>query len=69
MEGFPKLSLISCPIALYPATTSAEKTHFHHIKQAHLKPSQKQMVDAETGRVIDRENKDPAVTSFPSAAT
>jgi|GraSoi_2013_40cm_1033754.scaffolds.fasta_scaffold99005_2 hypothetical protein len=28
-KGSLKLSLVSCPVALYPATTSVEKTHFH----------------------------------------
>ena len=27
-KGSLKLSLVSCPVALYPATTSVEKTHF-----------------------------------------
>src|SRR5258708_1713634 len=28
-KGSLKLSLVSCPVALYPTTTSVEKTHFH----------------------------------------
>ena len=28
-RGSLKLSLVSCPIALYPASTAAEKTRFH----------------------------------------
>lgn len=28
-KGFLKLSLVTCPIALYPASTQAERTHFH----------------------------------------
>jgi DNA end-binding protein Ku len=28
-KGSLKLSLVSCRVALYPATTSVEKTHFH----------------------------------------
>jgi DNA end-binding protein Ku len=30
-KGSLKLSLVTCPIALYPASTQAEKTHFHQI--------------------------------------
>ncbi len=32
-KGSLKLSLVSCPVALYPATTSVEKTHFHMINK------------------------------------
>ena len=32
-KGSLKLSLVSCPVLLYPATTSAEKTHFHMINR------------------------------------
>ena len=32
-KGSLKLSLVTCPIALYPASTQAEKTHFHQIHQ------------------------------------
>ena len=30
-KGYLKLSLVSCPIALYPATSEREKVHFHQI--------------------------------------
>jgi non-homologous end joining protein Ku len=30
-KGSLKLSLVTCPIALYPASTQAERTHFHQI--------------------------------------
>jgi DNA end-binding protein Ku len=56
-KGFLKLSLVSCPIALYPATTSAEKTHFHQINKRTGHRLQQQMVDSETGRVVDKEHK------------
>ena len=56
-KGFLKLSLVSCPIALYPATTSAEKTHFHQINKRTGNRLQQQMVDSETGRVVDKEHK------------
>jgi len=56
-KGFLKLSLVSCPIALYPATTSAEKTHFHLINKRTGNRLKQQMVDAETGRAVDKEHK------------
>jgi DNA end-binding protein Ku len=56
-KGYLKLSLVTCPIALYPATTSAEKTHFHQINKRTGNRLQQQMVDSETGRVVDKEHK------------
>jgi DNA end-binding protein Ku len=56
-KGFLKLSLVSCPIALYPASTSAEKTHFHQINKRTGNRLRQQMVDSETGRVVDKEQK------------
>jgi Ku protein len=49
--------LVSCPIAPYPATTAAEKTHFHQINNRTGNRLQQQMVDSETGRVVDKEHK------------
>jgi DNA end-binding protein Ku len=56
-KGFLKLSLVSCPIALYPASTTAEKAHFHQINTRTGHRLRQQLVDAETGRVVDREHK------------
>lgn len=56
-KGYLKLSLVSCPIALYPASTAAEKTRFHQINKKTGNRLRQQMVDAETGRVVEREQK------------
>jgi len=56
-KGFLRLSLVSCPIALYPATTAAEKTHFHQINKRTGNRLRQQMIDEETGRVVERDNK------------
>ena len=32
-KGYLKLSLVSCPIALFPATTAREKISFHQINK------------------------------------
>lgn len=56
-KGFLKLSLVTCPIALYPASTAAEKTRFHQINKRTGNRLRQQMVDSETGRVVDKENK------------
>jgi DNA end-binding protein Ku len=56
-KGFLKLSLVTCPVVLYPATTAAEKTHFHQINKRTGNRLRQQMVDSETGRVVDKDNK------------
>lgn len=56
-KGSLKLSLVTCPIALYPATTYAEKTHFHQINVRTGHRLKQQMVDAQTGDVVEGEDK------------
>jgi DNA end-binding protein Ku len=56
-KGYLKLSLVSCPVALYPAATQAEKTHFHQINTRTGHRLRQQMVDEQTGRVVDKEHK------------
>ncbi len=56
-KGYLRLSLVSCPIQLFPATSQAEKTHFHQINKKTGHRLRQQMVDEETGRVVDRDNK------------
>ena len=56
-KGYLKLSLVTCPIGLHPASSQAEKTHFHQINRKTGNRLRQQMVDEETGRVVDKENK------------
>src|SRR3954468_16057742 len=56
-KGSLKLSLVSCPVALYPASTSVEKTRFHMINKETGNRLKQQMVDAETGDVVDSDQK------------
>src|SRR6202158_1139899 len=56
-KGSLKLSLVSCPVVLYPATTSVEKTHFHMINKETGNRLKQQMVDAETGDVVEGDQK------------
>ena len=32
-KGYLKLSLVSCPVALYPASSTSEKVSFHRINR------------------------------------
>jgi len=56
-KGSLKLSLVSCPVALYPASTSVEKTRFHMINKETGNRLKQQMVDAETGDVVETDQK------------
>jgi Ku protein len=56
-KGSLKLSLVTCPVALYPASTAAEKTRFHMINRETGNRLKQQMVDAETGDIVEGEDK------------
>ena len=56
-KGYLKLSLVTCPVALFPASSQSEKTRFHQINRKTGNRLRQQMVDEETGRVVDKENK------------
>jgi DNA end-binding protein Ku len=56
-KGSLKLSLVSCPVALYPASTPVEKTRFHMINKETGNRLKQQMVDAETGDVVESDQK------------
>jgi DNA end-binding protein Ku len=56
-KGSLKLSLVSCPVLLYPASTSVEKTRFHMINKETGNRLKQQMVDSETGDVVESNQK------------
>jgi DNA end-binding protein Ku len=56
-KGSLKLSLVSCPVLLYPASTSVDKTRFHMINKETGNRLKQQMVDAETGDVVQPDQK------------
>ena len=56
-KGSLKLSLVSCPVLLYPAATSVDKTRFHMINKETGNRLKQQMVDAETGDVVESDQK------------
>jgi DNA end-binding protein Ku len=56
-KGYLRLSLVTCPIELFPAATQAEKTHFHQINTRTGHRLRQQMVDEQTGQVIDAKHK------------
>jgi DNA end-binding protein Ku len=55
-KGFLRLSLVSCPIALYPASSLREKVSFNRINRKTGNRLKQQNVDSETGEVVSRED-------------
>jgi hypothetical protein len=52
-KGHLKLSLVSCPISLYPATSEREKISFHQLHKQTGNRIKYKKVDAETGREVE----------------
>jgi DNA end-binding protein Ku len=55
-KGYLRLSLVSCPIALYPAASLSEKVSFNRINRKTGNRLKQQNVDSETGDVVPRED-------------
>ncbi len=55
-KGYLKLSLVSCPVALYPASSSSERVSFNRINTKTGNRLKQQMVDAETAAPVDKED-------------
>jgi len=49
-KGYLRLSLVTCPIELFPATSQSEKTHFHQINTQTGHRLLQQMVENRPGR-------------------
>jgi DNA end-binding protein Ku len=55
-KGYLRLSLVSCPIALYPASSLSEKVSFNRINRKTGNRLKQQNIDSETGDVVPRED-------------
>jgi DNA end-binding protein Ku len=55
-KGYLKLSLVSCPIALFPATSEREKISFHQLNKETGNRIRYRKVDAETGDEVSQDN-------------
>jgi DNA end-binding protein Ku len=53
-KGYLKLSLVSCPIALYPASSEREKISFHQLNKETGNRIRYRKVDAETGDEVEQ---------------
>ena len=56
-KGYLKLSLVSCPIALNPATSSSERVSFRQINKKTGNRLRQQLVDDETREPVEAEDK------------
>jgi|ERR1700733_1785042 DNA end-binding protein Ku len=56
-KGYLKLSLVSCPIALYTATSSGERVSFRQINKKTGNRLRQQLVDEGTGEPIEPDDK------------
>ena len=55
-KGFLRLSLVTCPIALFPATSDSEKVSFNQINRKTGHRIKYLKVDADTGEEVDNED-------------
>ncbi len=55
-KGFLKLSLVSCPISLFPATSAREKISFHQLNKETGNRVRYRKVDEQTGDDVEQSN-------------
>jgi DNA end-binding protein Ku len=56
-KGYLKLSLVSCPIAVYASTSSSERVAFRQINKKTGNRLKQQLVDEDTGDVVETADK------------
>jgi DNA end-binding protein Ku len=56
-KGYLKLSLVSCAVALYPATSSSERVRFHTLNRETGNRVRRQFIDAETEEVVETDQQ------------
>ena len=55
-KGFLRLSLVTCPVALYPATSESEKVSFNQLNRQTGHRIKYVKVDADTGEEVPNED-------------
>jgi DNA end-binding protein Ku len=55
-KGFLRLSLVTCPVALYPATSESEKISFNQLNRKTGHRIKYAKVDADTGEEVASED-------------
>lgn len=56
-KGYLKLSLVSCPVALYPATSSSSRVRFNTLNRATGNRVKQQYVDPDTQEVVEASDR------------
>lgn len=56
-KGFLKLSLVSCAVAMYPATSTAQRVRFNIINRVTGNRIRNEVVDTETGEPVEPEDR------------
>jgi DNA end-binding protein Ku len=56
-KGYLKLSLVSCAVALYPATSRSERISFNWLNRDTGNRLKQLMVDSETGEPVEKEER------------
>src|SRR5215207_7894978 len=56
-KGYLKLSLVSCPIGLYPAINAAERISFRQVNKQTGNRLRHQLVDSVTGQAVQAHDK------------
>jgi DNA end-binding protein Ku len=56
-KGFLKLSFVSCPIALYPAISAAERISFRQVNRRTGHRLKQKLIDSVTGEAVDAADK------------
>lgn len=56
-KGYLKLSLVSCAVALYPASSQSGRVSFNTLNRETGNRLRQQMIDAETGEIVEREDR------------
>lgn len=56
-KGYLKLSLVTCPVAMTPATTDSEKVRFHTLNRKTHNRVVSQYVDAISGKPVNEEDE------------
>src|SRR5215210_1442385 len=56
-KGYLKLSLVSCAVALYPATSSSSRVRFHTLNRATGNRVKRQFIDPDTGEPVETDDQ------------
>ena len=56
-KGYLKLSLVSCAVALFPATSKSERISFHWLNRESGNRLRQLMVDSDTSEPVEREDR------------